>query len=232
MKSKVSNRWPKRTVENFFDTWSTNMAYVLGYFAADGTMYQNKRGSCYVAFTSTDRELIELIKRLMNASNTIESYSNPKKDWKTRYVLQIGSKNIYKRLLELGFTPRKSLTLIFPEIPDDILGAFLRGYFDGDGSASFAFYKRKNRHNPQKVLNIRLRCGSKNFIEILQKKLVSVADISKGHLYFHSRAYELVYVTKDVIKLYSFMYPSDNLPYLERKREILRNGIRSYGIEV
>ena len=58
MQLKISNRWPKRNVETFFDQWTPNMAYILGYFASDGTMYKNKKGSCYLAFTSSDLELI------------------------------------------------------------------------------------------------------------------------------------------------------------------------------
>lgn len=208
------------------------MAYILGYFASDGCMYRNKRGSCYVSFTSTDIELIESVKQLMNVSNRVENYKRLKKTWKTRYVLQIGSKKLYERLLRIGFTSNKSLTLIFPNVPDEMLAHFLRGYFDGDGSVSFTFYKRKIRDSFQKVFTLRLRCGSKNFIEILRKKLISTAGVGNGHLYFHSRAYELVYSIKDVVKLYRFMYPLNNPPCLERKRDKLMQGIISYGIEV
>lgn len=230
MKSKSSNRWPKRSLETFFDKWSENMAYVLGYFAADGTMYKNRRGSCYVGFTSTDRELIELIKKLMCASNSIESYKNPKETWKRRYVLQIGSRKIYERLLQLGFTPRKSLTIVFPNIPDNVLSDFLRGYFDGDGCASFTYYKRKNRTNLQKILNIRIRCGSKKFIQALQMKLTKVVYVGERKLYFHGSAYELVYHAKNVIKLYSFMYPTLNVPCLKRKRDILIKGLKAFNL--
>lgn len=232
MKYKTSKRWPVRNLETFFDNWSENMAYVLGYFAADGSMYKNKRGSYYVAFTSTDKELIPLIKKLMSASNTVESYKSPKKTWKRRYVLQIGSRKLYKRLANLGFAPKKSLTLAFPDVPNSFINHFLRGYFDGDGCATFAYYKRKNRKDLQKVLNIRIRYGSKKFIQELQDKLTKQVQIDHGRIYFHSRAYELVYHTKDVLKLYSFMYPSKKLPCLERKRKILQEGIQSYGLEV
>lgn len=220
----------QRFVETFFDNWSKDMAYVLGYFAADGSMYKNKRGSCYVAFTSTDKELITLIKKLMGASNAVENYKSPKKTWNRRYVLQIGSKKLYQRLIELGFTPRKSLTLVFPDIPSSFLNHFLRGYFDGDGCASFAYYKRKNRKNLQKVLNIRIRCGSKKFIQTLQDKLTKIAYTGKGGLYFHSCAYALVYSAKDVLKLYSFMYSTIDVPCLKRKRGILLKGLRAFNV--
>ncbi len=44
--------------QDFFKTWSPEMAYVLGYFAADGSMIQNKRGGHFIEFTSTDAVLI------------------------------------------------------------------------------------------------------------------------------------------------------------------------------
>lgn len=226
---KTSNRWPKRTVEDFFDSWNPNMAYVLGYFAADGTMYKNKRGSHYIAFTSTDAELIKDVKSAMNASNAVEKYDHPGKLWKTRFTLQVGSKKIYQRFLELGLTPKKSLTLTLPNIPNDFLGHFLRGYFDGDGCVSFALYKRKDRSGLRKIFNIRLRCGSKSFVEALRRRLTKVMGVEKGSLYFHSRAYELVYSTKNVIKLFRFMYPGENLLCLERKFKILKEGINSLG---
>lgn len=227
MKPKISNRWPLRIVESFFNSWNPEMAYILGYFASDGTMYKNKRGSCYIAFTSTDKELIILVKNILKASNKVEVYqAKNKRNWKIRYTLQIGSKRIFARLLELGFTPNKSLTLGFPPIPDDLLGHFIRGYFDGDGCASFACYKRKNRKVPQKILSIRISCGSKDFITILQNKLIKVVPVGRGYLYLRDRTYDLVYSSKDVLKLYSFLYPSKEVPCLERKREILSRGLQ------
>lgn len=230
MKPKKSNRWPERSVETFFDAWNNEMAYILGYFAADGSMYKNKRGSCYVSFTSTDKELIQLVKLLTQASNAIESYKNPNHNWKQRYVLQIGSKKLYNKLLQLDFTPKKSLTLSFPVIPETFLGDFLRGYFDGDGCASFAYYKRKQRNTVQKILNIRIRCGSKKFIQKLQNKITKVTQIATGRLYFHGGAYELVYGAKDVLKLYSFMYPKSDVPCLQRKRNILIKGFEAFNL--
>ena len=167
----------------------------------------------------------------MEVTNKIELY-DPGRNWRLRYTLQIGSKKIYAKLTELGFTPNKSLILQYPPIPDEYICHFLRGYFDGDGCVSFGYYDRKGRKDKQKVFTIRLRCGSKQFLEELRKELSEKIKTNSGKLYFHSRAYELVYNSRDVIKLYSFIYPTDNVPYLKRKRDILREGIKSFGIEV
>lgn len=229
MKPKYSKRWPKRSVETFFDTWNPNMAYILGFFASDGTMYKNKRGSCYIAFCSTDKELIILLKKIMRVSNKIEIYKAKKENWKLRYTLQIGSKKIYDGFLKLGFTPNKSLTLVFPDIPNNVLAHFIRGYFDGDGCAYYGCIKRKNRTGYAKHLQINLRCGSKKFLESVQKKLMQLIFIKPGSLYWHSGAFSLAYSGKDVVKLYGFLYPNTKVPNLERKRIILEKGIEALG---
>lgn len=74
------------------------MAYVLGYFAADGCMYKNKRGSHYFAFYSTDKQLLETTKKILAISNRIENYQ-PKGNRKTKYTLQVGSRKAHNQLL-------------------------------------------------------------------------------------------------------------------------------------
>ncbi len=226
---KISKRWPGRSVESFFNVWTPNMAYVLGYFSADGSMYKNSNGGCYISFTSSDLILIETIKSLLHLSNKIEIYQPNDIKRKIRYALQIGSKIVFKRFLDLGLTPAKSLTLILPPIRNSLLKHFVRGYFDGDGCVFYGYSKRKNRKGYMRHLQINIRCGSKQFLESLQDKLAPLCNLNGGSLYFHSRAYSLAYSGQDVVKLYSFMYPSEHVPCLERKRNKLRNGIKDVG---
>lgn len=228
MKSKISKRRPKRAVENFLNNWTPDMAYILGYFASDGTMFRNKRGSYYMAFTSTDEELIRQVKQIMRVSNKIEVYQIKSKA-KLRYNIQIGSHKLFSQLLNLGFTPNKSLSLKLPKnIPNLLMGHFLRGYFDGDGNAYYSHSKRKNRPGYVNYLIINLRSGSKIFLEPLQKQLTQLLGI-RGSLYRHSGAFSLAYSGGDVVKLYSFLYPDIRVPHLERKRVILEAGIKNMG---
>lgn len=46
----------KRKNEKFFERWTPDMAYVLGFFAADGTLTVGKRGNCYIELTSCDKK--------------------------------------------------------------------------------------------------------------------------------------------------------------------------------
>lgn len=223
-------RWPTRTVESFFDIWTPEMAYVLGYFSADGCMYRNTRGSYYVGFASTDKELIDTTKALMSVTNAIEEYQSPKPNHKRRYTLQIGSRRIFQQLLALGFMPNKSLKVKLPDIPSDLLRHFVRGYFDGDGSVLFGVYSRKNRPGQMTVLVVRFTSGSKAILVSLRKQLNNIAGIGKGSLITYKKNHHaLCYSTRDARQLYSFMYPSTTVPCLTRKKLIFVKAINYLG---
>lgn len=224
-----SPRWPQREVEHFFDSWSPNMAYVLGYIAADGNLHINKRGACYTEFTSVDKDLILTVSCLMKVKNKI-NIRQAKGNNKEAYTIQIGSKKVFSRLLELGLTPAKSLTLKFPNVPKGLFFHFIRGFFDGDGCASFKTYKRTDRPKATITsLTIRLASGSKKFLEEIQKKISQYAQIGQGSLHKYSTIYELVYSTHDVLKLFDFIYPDSKVPCLLRKRRILESGLKFWG---
>lgn len=222
-------RWPLRKVEFFFDTWTPNMAYILGYFTADGCMYKNKQGSGYISFTSADFELIQLTKTLMEVSNTIEIYQPKKGRCKLRYTIQIGSKKIFNRLLELGMTPNKSLTLQCPSVPEPLFCHFLRGNFDGDGCAYSRYLKRKGRKKKYLYLQASFTCGNRKFLEIVQNKLCKLANMGYGSLRKHTSVFTLSYSANDVAKLYNFLYPSKTLPYLKRKKVVIEEGLKAWG---
>lgn len=49
-----------------------------------------------------------------------------------------------------------------PNIPKELIRHFIRGYFDGDGSACFSYATKLNKH---RTLRISFCCGSKQFLE-------------------------------------------------------------------
>jgi hypothetical protein len=105
------------------------MAYVLGYWFADGNMFfQEGSGRYFVSIASKDVTHLQAIWSLIGAGSLRQ---------KTRsdvYELVICRKEVYDDLRQLGGTERKSLTLTWPHMPRSFLGDFVRGYIDGDGS--------------------------------------------------------------------------------------------------
>lgn len=123
----------KRVNKDFFKKWSNEMAYVLGFFAADGNMIVNKRGGQFWSIEIIDKDLLEKIRLIIKSGHKI-SVRVSKNSFQNQYRLQIGSIEMCNDLRKLGFTERKTKNLSLPNIPKKYIGDFIRGYFDGDGN--------------------------------------------------------------------------------------------------
>jgi len=220
----------KKVNQDFFKKWSPEMAYVLGFFTADGNMSPHSNGGRYIEFTSCDEELIRKTRSLLDSTHRISSRirSNSLKD---TYRIQIGSKIIYKDLILLGLTPNKSLTIKFPKISKDYLRHFIRGYFDGDGCVYFRKNWAKDRNKLRWVFQTRFTSGSKRYLKTLHSLLRSHRTCRGGYLYDKSSGgYELVFSHRDGLALFGFMY--DNVSaeiYLRRKYEMFQKAFTELG---
>ena len=127
----------------------------------------------------------------------------------------INNEKIYDDLIGLGLTPRKSLTLKFPEIPPIFVRHFIRGCWDGDGS----FYYEKATG----AFGASYLSGSLEFIECMLAELYK-AGLSKRtiHKSKTSGVYSSDFTGEDCIKLYHYLY--DSVPesqYLTRKHDLI-----------
>lgn len=121
---------------NFFKSWSPEMAYVLGFIYADGSLNEETK-RCDISQKLP--EILEKIKALMGCDKRLYKIKNWPNGY--RYVLEINDEEIYEDLLRLGLKPAKSLDIKFPEMPLDCVRHFIRGCWDGDGSV----YNEKKR---------------------------------------------------------------------------------------
>ena len=117
---------------NYFKEINTpNKAYVLGFIYADGC---NTRRGLQIGLQERDKEVLDFIKKELNANNELTYIKPFKKGWSYKWDLRISSKEISNDLTEKGCPPAKSLLLNFPTfIDDNLMSHFIRGYFDGDG---------------------------------------------------------------------------------------------------
>lgn len=227
LKKKPRYEGPDRRIQrtkgrlnvDFFKTWFSGMAYVLGYFAADGPMYKNSGRSKYFNFVSTDYELLKKVKKILQSKHRIVIKKKATDRWKTSYWLQIGSKEIYNDLLKFGFRPKKDMRLGFPRVPNKYLRHFVRGYFDGDGCITCGWYRRKARGNKKYFcFHAEFTCSSKRFLNDLSDRLSSRFGLGSGSLHHKHRSWELSYSSKDTLKLFVYMYAGvTSEEYLWRK---------------
>ena len=212
--------------EKFFKTWSSEMAYVLGFFTADGNMIKNKRGAHFISIEVTDKDILEKIKKVIGSNHKIgvRAREFPEKD---AYRLQIGSKKIFNDLIKLGLTPNKSKIIDLPRVPDKYFSDFVRGYFDGDGNVSCGVYNRKDRKSKNYLFGSRFTSGSRIFLESLLKKLKENEVAKGGFIYNKKRGIDLVFSTNDTKRLFKFMYRNTkNRLFLERKYDKFCKGLK------
>lgn len=203
---------------NFFKEWSPTMAYVFGYAFADGTLLDSKPSrTCYLRFHSVDYDLLEQINKSLDRCGKIFKRSSQliKKgskhyNSKTCYYISIGSRQLFSDLIKLGLSPKKSLDMTFPYIPQKYLCYFVRGYFDGDGCL--------NIRRDSKRLQVVFTSGSKAFLSILSEKLADTLPIGRKNVVNSTRSFQLRYSTREATKVLDFLYRGLlESPYLERK---------------
>jgi len=219
---RVKREFPWKFNKNFFNEWSRGMAYILGFLCADGYVYKNPRGSCFVCFISTDREIIEKIRDLLGSNHKIgvKIRREQHPTWKDAYVLQIESKWLFNELNKFGIVQNKSLIIKFPQVPQEFLGDFIRGYFDGDGSVHLGRYWRSNRHNWHWEFSVRVTSGSKAFLIGLWESLKLYTQ--GGSLLKTKGGYDLSFSRHDGLRLFHLMYKTPCSCYLERKYRVFQ----------
>jgi len=207
--------------KDLFRRWSSEMAYVFGLFAADGSMYKNKRGACFLDFHSTDKSIVVAVRKILKSNHKITPRKRPL-GHKTIYRLQVGSKEIFNDLLCLGLTPAKSKTLIFPVVPRKYFGDFVRGYFDGDGCVYFKKHWIKKRKKKCWIFTSRFTSGSKKFLNSLLDELRK-QGVRGGFIVNKKRGYELVLSRHDSVALYNIMYNNTLKSFCLKRKFVLFN---------
>ncbi|MEI8130500.1 MAG: LAGLIDADG family homing endonuclease [bacterium] len=213
----------KKVNKNFFKKWTPEMAYVIGFFAADGCITTNSRGGQFWSIQITDKELLETIKDTIGAEHKIGIRKKRQLSHKILYRLQIGSIEMCDDLRSLGYVEKKTDRLVLPDIPSKYLSDFVRGYFDGDGSV-WVGKMHTERVTSTIVISVAFTSGSFSFLESLQSVLRVLlgmtGSISKRK---GKECWCLRYSVRDSLKLYDFMYNSHvqtNRLFLNRKKVV------------
>ena len=198
------------------------MAYVLGFWFADGYMRHEK--SYRIVFCSNDYDLLLQIKRKMGSTHLIYKRKRGSKfQWRNLQLI-IYSKQIFLRLMDLGGIRKKSKKIRFPQVNYKYLPDFIRGYFDGDGSVFYVNYIHTKNKKLRQELRSNFTSGSPKFLEDLQDILLNTLGFIKKKIcpYDNGASWKLGYGTKDTLKLLQFMYYSNYPIALERKAVFLK----------
>jgi hypothetical protein len=191
-------------------------AYIAGLLAADGNVLERQR-RVSLELSVRDRELVHLVRdelapgfpvRQRKRQNGVESVT-----------FAITSTELCADLARLGITPRKSLTLRWPERLHQAFGRFfLLGYFDGDG---FVTWSRNGAYvYPRWGL-----CGTEMFLSAAMRFISDQVQISPRRVRSEKgKAMHVLYVNgADALIVDRWIHSGTRLG-LDRKRLSLKRG--------
>lgn len=214
----------KEVNKSFFKEWTPEMAYVLGFFLADGSLDVNARGGEYFNFHICDRELLDAIREVLGSTHKISTRKR-QGNQNNLYRLQIGSKEMCNDLRKLGVKEQKVHFLSMPPVPNKFLHHFIRGYFDGDGNIWMGRI-HSNRAKSTTALHLGFTSCSKKFLEDL-KSILQSGGLKGGSLFGRDNTYKLQYSINDSIMLYWLMYSDEcSVLYLPRKRSVFEKFLK------
>lgn len=204
-------------------------AYLLGQIYGDGcnckTKRKDKGGNSYriiLASINTDRPLYEKINSAFPFLKIATYSSHP-----NVIYLTCSQKKLYEDLANLGMISNKATydktgEFHFPELKEELIHHFIRGYFDADGSCWYPTRKR-SRNN----IHIEFGCSTKNFIialnSILNKNGINFTYKEKSKTAGNGKSYDTYNIyscnREQSIKFADYIYNNATI-FLDRKKEL------------
>lgn len=203
IRENVIQKTRKNVNEDAFEVIDNEeKAYWLGFMYADGCVYeQNNR--IELSLQEKDYEHIVKFKKFMQSDHIIGK--KVKDNTYVSYRIAFNSKKIKTDLITHGCIPNKTRKITFPELDNNLVKHFIRGYLDADGC----------------ITNSRT---SKTSVEILgcEDFLISLAKHFniEGHIYRfnHSDIKRFMIAGKKAREILEYLY-GDATIYLDRKYE-------------
>lgn len=191
-------------------------AYWLGFLWADGTI-QPSRGALIVSLATKDAEHLERLRRSLRIGNRVYAYRYGALTF-VRVVWT--SPEMVADLARHGLSTPRDPTHGLPEIPTEWIGAFVRGYFDGDGTVGIYRVGARAPYGPYKRPVLRIVSQSKPMVEDI------AARCRERGINVRTRPHKSIFqmecdARRHIIPLRDWMYEHAG-PCLHRKRAILR----------
>lgn len=193
--------------DNYFKKETENMAYLLGFLAADGSVIE-RTNILRIALAEVDKEFLEMIMKELGSNYPIRKYTS--KQGFTSYSSNPKSSIILEDLKKYNIIKNKTYNFKFPIILDKKYWKdFIRGYFDGDGTVCTA---GKN------AIRFSICAHEKDVLEHIID-FFNEQGINKINIQMKENTYYFQYSTNATKQIYHILYGHNPKLYLSRKRE-------------
>ncbi len=209
--SRKRSRTP--ILSNYFEKIDTqNKAYFLGLIAADGSVFQCNKGKIVFSISLIDKDLLDLLSiEICGSDKLVREVKRKYRDGSSKlYEIKFSDEIFTNNLISNGILINKTFTLDFPNIDEEFISHYIRGYLDGDGTVYkfsgklfIAFYGNKIF-----IPKLRDYLFNNNILE------TKYAIIDRGnHCSIHISS------KKANLSMYNYIYNNSNI-YLKRKKSI------------
>lgn len=204
--------------EDFFKKETSDMAYIMGFIAADGSVSE-KTNRIKITLSAVDHNFLEKIAKTIPVKNPVVKRITNKGFEITE--LAWACEEHKKDLAEYGIVPNKTFLLELPtKLNQKYWIDYIRGYFDGDGSVSLIqnSHGRGNGH-------LRWQIGAAKpdiliwIVDFLEKEFnIPKVSILKQEKNRKTPYYYFQYSSTATRKIYEILYTENSL-YLPRKKK-------------
>ncbi len=200
--NRVNNRRYEINLERL-QTWSADLAYFLGLFAADGNV-QSESGQ--VSFVSIDEVNTRFVADFLARGVPVRQHTTS--SGKTAHRVSVWSKDVVAALRSHGIGDRKSFTVRMPVIPAEFRWSFVRGFLDGDG-----------------YVNTDGRIEFSTASPGMAQDLIGLFEEAnlRSRLFVTKKGYQRISLKIDDATALGNLIYADGGPYLARKRSRFRN---------
>lgn len=201
---------------NYFDTNDKEFAsYLTGLLFGDGCISQQEGKDERITLSLKDKDIIERIHPHFSPDRKIYVNKARCENHSDAYCLINTNIESLTLLKKMGLTPRKSLTLKYPQF--DLINErdFIRGYFDANGSVF------KNIVSGHIYHHVSITIGSYDFAFDLNSKLLSLgfdSKLNKDSRENHNAYYVKIYKKDHVLNFKNWMY-NESEWFLPRKKD-------------
>lgn len=207
---------------NYFSTESPNMAYIMGFIAADGTIRKDSN-SIKITVSRRDRELLVKIKEEVGIEVEVKDYTT-NQGYNCSTLVWTDQKH-KEDLAKYSIVPEKTFILQPPtNLKREYWIDYIRGYFDGDGSIN-NIKSTNGRGNGS--IRWQVCSATKELIEWIVDFFNEEYGIPKVNVQMQVRNHEkplyiVQYSSRASRMIYKVLYSESSL-YLARKKEIFDN---------
>lgn len=221
--SETRERYRKTCIKlryNFESISNETEAYIVGLLLADGYVGESQIG---IKLKKSDKNLLLKIKNYFSEEIKLQECS-------TSFGFVISSKIACQNAINIGLSRNKTQKeLYIPNMNEEFLSHFVRGYFDGDGSIFKCSNKFLKLNICSPTINILLEIQkifkANNIYSCIneEQRIGKTLAIPTGTCVSKMNMYRLFVRKKEDLKiLYSYFYDNAEL-FLQRKKDVFDN---------